>query len=129
MTAHRRVGEVMRPVAVAVGPSDTAADALRRMRRGNVRVAPVLTGDGRVVGVLSASDLSSALSGAARTAPTVRQIVRSTATTRVDATASAARRMMRRGRLPCLPVTDRSGYLLGVVSPADVAQAVATPGS
>ena len=60
-----RVADVMTKPFVSVRPHMTPAYAATRMREHGVRTAPVLTAEGRLVGVVSVSDLSAAGIGAA----------------------------------------------------------------
>ena len=51
------VRDIMTPVAFALGDTTTIGEAARRMLADNVHAVPVTSGDGRVIGVLSATDI------------------------------------------------------------------------
>ncbi|GAA4833619.1 CBS domain-containing protein [Kitasatospora terrestris] len=118
------VGEVMTHAVVAVGrdaPYREIAETLRSWKVGSV---PVLTGDGRVIGVVSEADLlvareSEGEDGAE--AMTAGQLMSAPAATVHPGSpaAEAARTLARRG-LRRLPVVDEEDYLLGIVSRGDL---------
>jgi CBS domain-containing protein len=55
--AKTTLGEVMTPDPNCLPPGNTAIDALRLMRDGGFRHVPVVTRDGKIVGVVSRGDL------------------------------------------------------------------------
>lgn len=118
------ISEVMTRAVVAVGrdaPFGEIADTLRSWR---VSAVPVLTGDGRVVGVVSEADLLSARDseGAERAeAMTAVHLMSAPAVTvHPEGPVAEAARTMARRHLKRLPVVDEEEYLVGVVSRSDL---------
>lgn len=96
----RRVGEVMTAPAVALGPEATVREIVDMMARNAVKRLPVVE-DGRVVGIVSRSDLLRALDRSWRSRPAPRR--RSDAEILADIRAEF-------DRVPCIPAA-----LIGVV--------------
>lgn len=60
--AHgRRVEELMTPQVTVISPKDSISDAVRLMERNDIKRLPVVS-DGRLVGIISRSDLLRAVS-------------------------------------------------------------------
>lgn len=115
-----------------VRPETSFREAVRLLDEHGVDALPVVHGTGRVVGVLSESDLllkeeaqdsrrglpwqrrSDRLRAAATTVEGV--MCRRPVTVSPDATLSAAARLMHRHRVGGLPVVDRDARLLGIVT-------------
>ncbi|MER5642756.1 CBS domain-containing protein [Kitasatospora sp. NPDC002227] len=121
------VSGVMTRAVVAVGrdaPYPEIADTLRNWR---ISSMPVLTGDGRVIGVVSEADLLSAREreGAERAeAMTAGRLMSAPAVTvHPDGPVAEAARTMARRHLKRLPVVDEEEYLVGIVSRADLLKA------
>ncbi|WP_405533300.1 CBS domain-containing protein [Streptomyces avidinii] len=116
------VGDVMTHTVVTVGPEARLKDIVETMRQWHISALPVLSGRGRIVGVVSEADLlldargtddSRAVSaGQLMTVPAV--------TVGKDTTIAGAARLMARGHLKRLPVVDADGRLTGVVSRGDL---------
>ncbi|WP_329138893.1 CBS domain-containing protein [Streptomyces sp. NBC_01476] len=133
----RTVGDVMTHGAVAVGRDAGFEEIVGTMLRWRVGSLPVLTGDGRVVGVVAEDDLlteeelgggdpggNGPLRGApapARTAATAEQLMTAPAVcVHAGTTLAEAARAMARRRIRRLPVTDAEGILRGSVSRRDL---------
>lgn len=134
----RIVSDVMTRTVVAVGPQAGFKEIVGAMERWKVSAMPVLTGDGRVAGVVSEADLlpkeefrdadPSRMEQMRRLgdlrkagAATADELMSAPAVTvREDATLAQAARTMARGRLKRLPVVDTSGMLRGIVSRCDL---------
>ncbi|MFB7273574.1 CBS domain-containing protein [Streptomyces sp. NPDC056244] len=134
----RIVSDVMTRTVVAVGPQAGFKEIVGAMERWKVSAVPVLTGDGRVAGVVSEADLlpkeefrdadPSRMEQMRRLgdlrkagAATADELMSAPAVTvREDATLGQAARTMARGRLKRLPVVDASGMLRGIVSRCDL---------
>lgn len=143
-----RVKDVMTHLVVMLYPSDTVSEAARRLSRNRVSGAPVVE-DGKVVGMVSESDLIHAsmppvpvdrgasvldalsVVGAAHPrahahgktmvdvmSPIVVQIS-------PDAPIWTAAEIMDRRGIKRLPVVDEDGFLLGIVSRADLVRSMA----
>ncbi|MFD1662094.1 CBS domain-containing protein [Streptomyces caeni] len=118
----RTVGDVMTHEVVSVGRDAPFREIVESMRQWRVSALPVLSEEGRVVGVVSEADLlvraqgddtSGALTAARlMTVPAV--------TVPRTATIEGAARLMARGPLKRLPVVDDEGRLVGVVSRSDL---------
>jgi CBS domain-containing protein len=143
---HYEVREVMTadPVTVTQGTSlKYVADLLVKQK---VSAVPVLSLQGRLLGVVAETDLlrkeelqrdpdgrhSMHLSYRARrdlvTAETAGEIMSAApVTVRPDAAVAEAARLMDRYDISCLPVTDESGKLLGVVGPRNLLQVFLRP--
>jgi len=52
-----RIAEVMRPEVATIGPLDTVEDAAKLMRRRRIGALPVIDAHGRLLGILSESDV------------------------------------------------------------------------
>jgi CBS domain-containing protein len=146
--ADVRVQDVMTHLVMMLHPTDTIHKAAQKLARNRISGAPVVE-DGKVVGMISESDLVTAAmpsarrehgasildfltvagqrrSHAHREAETVAEIM-SPLVIQVSPGASvwaAASTMERRG-VKRLPVVDEDDYLVGIISRADVVKALA----
>jgi len=146
--ADVRVQDVMTHLVVMLYPNDTLHDAARKLARNQISGAPVVE-DGKVVGIVSESDLVTAAMPSIRSergasildfftvighrrsrahhhAQHVSEIM-SPVVIQIPPTTSiwkAASIMERRG-VKRLPVVDEEGFLMGVISRADVVKAMA----
>ena len=143
-----KVAEVMTRYVVAFNPDDSIHDAARTLAANDISGAPVVV-DGRVVGMISESDLLHALAPPAKRArrtsvldafevmgtarPTrhkhgikVRDAM-SLFVVEVGGNASIweASVLMERKGVKRLPVVDSEGLLIGIVSRADLVRAIA----
>jgi len=126
------VRDVMSSPVRTVGADDSAREAAARMRGSHILHLVVLDDGGHVVGVISDRDLRAAQPSTLLVKdPTMREKALSLMKVRdvmsphphtVDATAPAtdALRVMRRERIGCVPVVDRHGSVVGVVTGGDV---------
>jgi len=115
-----------------VGATDSAREAAARMRGSHILHLVVLDGEGHVVGVLSDRDLRAAQPSALLVKePLMREKALSLMTVSdvmsphprtVDAEAPVidVLRAMRRERIGCVPVVERDGAVIGVVTGGDV---------
>lgn len=146
--ADTMVQEVMTNLVVMLYPKETIHEAARRLARNGISGAPVVEA-GKVVGIVSESDLIHAimpptpvdrgasvldvLSVIGRAQPrthkdkTTVADVMSTMVFEVSPTTSVwkAASIMERKGIKRLPVVDGDGYLLGIISRADVVKAMA----
>ncbi|MEV7182306.1 CBS domain-containing protein [Kitasatospora sp. NPDC093679] len=117
------VGDVMTHAVVAVGRDADFREIADTLQQWQVSAVPVLTGDGRVIGVVSEADLLTAqdrepatypgmTAGAMMTAPAV--------TVHPDSPIAEAGRSMARMHLKRLPVVDAEDCLVGIVSRGDL---------
>lgn len=127
------VAEIMSHPVVTIGPEENLLDVATDMSRHHLRHLPVAEGD-ELLGLLSHRDLlrysTSQLDpsplGADRDEANKRNtLVREVMTTPVevvrpnDSVAHAVRKLLV-GRFGCLPVVDRDGRLVGIVSEVDL---------
>ncbi|MFH8838434.1 CBS domain-containing protein [Streptomyces sp. NPDC017868] len=124
MKHPRTVDDVMTHAVVSARLDAPVKEIVRSMRRWGVSAVPVLSAEGRVVGVVSEADIlgkvpgedrdgaGSVTAGSLMSAPAV--------TVPRDATIAGAARLMGRGRLKRLPVVDEDGRPVGVVSRGDL---------
>ncbi|MEU6017366.1 CBS domain-containing protein [Streptomyces sp. NPDC047515] len=118
----RIVDDVMTHAVISVNRGAPFKDVVRAMRQWRISALPVVSDEGRVVGVVSEADLllkaqgrddSRAVSaGQLMTVPAV--------TVPRNASIAGAARLMARGHLKRLPVVDDGGSLVGVVSRGDL---------
>lgn len=133
------VADLMTHDVVTVTPETSFRDAVRLLEDRRVDTLPVVAQDGRVVGVLTASDLllKEEISEGPRGVPGLpwqrrRDRARGAGTTvekcmstdlvtvAADATFCAAARLMHRHHVGGLPVVDRAGRLQGIVTRSDL---------
>ncbi|MFC8275281.1 CBS domain-containing protein [Streptomyces sp. NPDC057271] len=124
MKHPRTVDDVMTHAVVSARLDAPVKEIVRSMRRWGVSAVPVLSAEGRVVGVVSEADVlgkvpredqdsaGSMTAGGLMSAPPV--------TVPRGATIAGAARLMGRGGLKRLPVVDEEGRPVGVVSRGDL---------
>jgi CBS domain-containing protein len=123
----------MSPEPVTVGPRDDLAVAARLMARRSIRTVPVVD-EGRLVGILSRSDLLHALpldvhpfsaelqAGRALGVRVADVMAQGVKTVRPDDPIEHAVAMLDEHRLSCL-VVERDGEVVGVLSRSDILHA------
>ncbi|MFF0558382.1 CBS domain-containing protein [Streptomyces sp. NPDC004266] len=129
MKHPRTVDDVMTHAVVSARLDAPVKEIVRSMRRWGVSAVPVLSAEGRVVGVVSEADIlgrvpgedsmGSVTAGSLMSAPAV--------TVSRGATIAGAARLMGRGRLKRLPVVDEDGRPVGVVSRGDLLKVYLRP--
>ncbi len=116
------VGNVMSRPAATVGPTTAFKKCVDFMRIQHVSAVPVVTTDGKLVGMLSEADLMRNFErldgGAPHTAADL--MTRNVVTIRADASVAAAARIMVERGVKRLPVIDLAGRVIGVVCRVDV---------
>lgn len=117
------VADVMTHAVVAVGRDADFREVTDTLQRWQVSAVPVLTGDGRVIGVVSEADLLNARDrdGVRAGALTAGRMMSVPAVTvHPGSPLNEAARAMARGHLKRLPVVDEEDYLVGIVSRGDL---------
>ncbi|MFF4582671.1 CBS domain-containing protein [Streptomyces sp. NPDC001389] len=116
------VDDVMTDAVISVDHDTAFKDIVEAMRMWNVSALPVLSGEGKVTGVVSEADLllNGTDTGPDRATTAERLMTRPAVTVTRDATIPAAARLMARCHLKRLPVVDGDGHLIGVVSRGDL---------
>ncbi len=123
---HAYVRDVMTTGVVTVRPDTSYREIAAMFREHRVSGFPVTDGDGKVIGVVSESDLLTLADGrhrghrAAGPATAGDLMTHPAVTTSPDDLVQTAARVMHSHRLQRLPVVDREGRLEGIVSRSDV---------
>ena len=132
------VRELMTTALVTVPPETDVLEARRLMQRERIRHLLVTTGDGALQGIVTDRDIRLNVASPATSLSvwelnyllarlTVGQVMsRSPVTTRADADAADAARVMLERKIGALPVVQ-GGILLGIVTESDFVRAVARP--
>lgn len=125
------VRDLMTANVKTLGRNDTLGVADDLMSNSNLRHAPVLDADGELCGMLSQRDLfrgafARALGYGERAQKKLREsiLVKEIMTTEVvtvhpEESLSTAARIMLEKKIGCLPVVDREGKLVGILSESD----------
>ncbi|WP_128978475.1 CBS domain-containing protein [Streptomyces roseicoloratus] len=120
----RTVDDVMTHAVVSVKLDAPVREIVRTLRRWGVSAVPVLSPEGRVVGVVSEADVLTKVPGDETNAtgePTAVHLMSAPpVTVPRGATISGAARLMGRANLKRLPVVDDEGCPVGVVSRGDL---------
>ena len=123
---HAYVRDVMTTGVVTVRPDTSYREIAAMFREHRVSGFPVTDRDGKVIGVVSESDLLTLADGrhrghrAAGPATAGDLMTHPAVTTSPDDLVQTAARVMHSHRLQRLPVVDREGRLEGIVSRSDV---------
>ncbi|MFJ9608410.1 CBS domain-containing protein [Kitasatospora sp. NPDC101176] len=123
ISAPSTVADVMTHAVVAVGRDADFREIADTLQRWRVSAVPVLTGDGRVVGVVSEADLLTARDGDGERADALtagRMMSVPAVTVHPGSPINEAARAMAHGHLKRLPVVDDEDYLVGIVSRGDL---------
>lgn len=118
-----RCQDLMKREVHCVSPDDTAQEAARRMRDGNIGFLPICDGAHKVVGTLTDRDLALRIVAAGESAGTPverimsRDVVSCLATEELDM-AHSLMAQHQKSRMVCV---DHDGRLAGVISLSDLA--------
>lgn len=143
---HRQVRDVMQTGLVPVTPAASLKSLVDILVRQKIGAVPVVSAQGKVVGVVTETDLikkgelqrdpycmrqprmSSRTRRAIATAETAGDLMSThPATVRPDTSVAQAAWLMERRQAACLPVVDGSRRLLGVVGPRDLLRILLRP--
>jgi len=143
---HYQVRYVMTANPITVTPATSLKDVAGLLVKGQIGAVPVVTPQGRAVGVVAEADLlrkeqlqrdpdgqhsvhlAYRTRRAIATAETAGEIMNpQPATVRADAPMAEAVRLMDRHQTRCLLVTGEGGKLLGVVSARDLLRVFLSP--
>ncbi|MFF3624988.1 CBS domain-containing protein [Streptomyces sp. NPDC002467] len=118
----RTVDDVMTHAVVSVDTEAAVHDIVEAMRRWGFSSLPVLSAEGRVVGVVSEADLLIKVEGTdvSHTVTAGQLMTVPPVTVPKDATIAGAARLMAKGHFKRLPVVDDDGRPVGVVSRGDL---------
>jgi CBS domain-containing protein len=120
------ISELMTRDVKCCGPNEPLSAACRVMWENDCGCVPVLDREGRAVGLITDRDVAMAAYIQGRPTSHLRvadSMARELITCSPDDSASAALRMMAEAQVNRLPVCDRDGKLVGLVSLADLARA------
>lgn len=126
IATHAYVRDIMTTGVVTVRPETPYREIAAMFREHRVSGFPVTADDGKVIGVVSESDLLTLADGhhrghrAAGPATAGDLMTHPAVTTSPDDLVQIAARVMHSHRLQRLPVVDREGRLEGIVSRSDV---------
>lgn len=118
---------------ITISPDTTFPDAFRTIREQGIRYLPVVDRRGRLVGIVTQTDLLQASPSAATTLTVfemnyllarlkVREVMSEPITVPEDAPLEEAARIMVEKRIGCLPVM-RDGVLVGIITETDIFKA------
>ncbi|MEV6104948.1 CBS domain-containing protein [Streptomyces sp. NPDC051940] len=122
-TRHREIGAVMTPDVIRARPWDTYRDVARLLRENGISGVPVVDDDGRVLGVISETDLAGAPAGRADRLMTSPAVL-----AHAEDTVADVARVMAVRRIERLPVVDDEDRLIGIVTRSDLLQGAARSG-
>jgi acetoin utilization protein AcuB len=122
---------------VTMSPATSLFEARERMRENNVRQIPVTSEDGRLVGILSDRDIRGAVLPVGmipgftaeeaekflKATPAEKVMTRKVVTATLNDTLEDAIELLYSFKVNALPVLDREGKVVGVISRTDVLQA------
>ncbi len=122
ITRGTRLEEAMLTEFRALPPDARLSDAVELLRRTSQREFPVVEGDGRVRGILTRNDLIDALAKGGLEAPAADFMRRDIPTIPYYAPFEEAFELMEKCECPALPVVDRQGRLVGLITPENVGE-------
>ncbi len=115
-----KIGRVMEPPPATLKSNETIEDAAKTLLKTGLRAVPVLDGKD-VVGVISMTDIINAVMGMKEFRQTKAESIMSPViTVPEDASIGAARALMRERNISRVPVIDREGRLMGIVTIFDM---------
>jgi CBS domain-containing protein len=120
MQREQVVGEIMSTEPRVAAPTDRVRAAMKEMELSCFRHFPVAARDGRLVGVVSHRDLLRARDGDVLVRDVMSEDVKTVAP---DTPAHEAAYLILRHRIGCVPVVDKSGRLVGIVTETDFVRA------
>jgi len=111
--------DAMRRDLIACRPEDTLRDVQRVLRANRISGVPVIE-EGALVGIVSIEDIIKALDNAYIDEPVGRWMTRKVVTVQMDTPLSRAVDCFERYHFGRLPVVDRDGNPVGIVTPEDI---------
>ena len=116
-----RVSDIMSTPVFTIGADESAPAAWQKMRFRRTRHLVVTDAEGRVTGLISASDLGGKLGEAVRATYRVRDLMtEKLVVVRPDTTVREAANLMRGHNINCLPVFNGHDRLKGIVTVIDL---------
>lgn len=140
-------GDIMTREVVCLEPTDTLADAINTMKKGEFRHAPILDESAKLAGIISDRDILRQLPFAGRRPPSqsikfrdhlfrvddetpqlllgvTEFMTREVTSVSVDCRICEAVKTLRSMKISCLPVVDQRQNILGIVTVADLMRAL-----
>jgi acetoin utilization protein AcuB len=123
----------MTPNPITITPDTTFPDAFRVIREKGIRYLPVVNKRGKLIGIVTQTDLLHASPSSATTLTvfevnyllarlTVREVMQTPITVAEDAPIESAAKVMVEKEISCLPVM-RDGELVGIITETDIFKA------
>jgi CBS domain-containing protein len=129
---NMKVAELMTRNVASCRANESLSAACKVMWDCDCGTVPVVSeNEDRVIGVITDRDICMCcwMAGAGPQDLTIRQAMsRTLHTCSADASVAEAERIMRANQIRRLPITDRDGRLVGILSLADIAREAARPG-
>ncbi len=122
LTRSVRLEEAMITEFKALPLDAKLSDAIALLVHTSQHEFPVVEEDGRVRGILTREDLVTALSTSGQDAPIVDHMRRDVPTIPFYAPFEEAFQLMEQSNSPVLPVVDRQGRLVGLITPENVGE-------
>lgn len=120
-----KIGQAMIAEVTSCSPQETLQVAGERLRAHACGTLPVVDGRRRVVGILTDRDICIAATARDQPLSQLRvadAMTRDPSTCRAEDGLATAERLMRHGKVRRLPVVDRDGVLVGILSVDDLAR-------
>ena len=122
LTRDVRLQEALITDFRALPVTATLGDAVELLLHGSQQDFPVVDDTGRAVGVLTRADLVTALGKGGPDTPAAAVMRRDVPAVSVHASFETAFREMQSANCPALPVVDRAGKLVGLITPENVGE-------
>ncbi len=122
LTRDVRLQEALITDFKALPVNATLGDAVELLLHGSQQDFPVVDDTGRAVGVLTRADLITALGKGGPGTPAATVMRRDVPAVSVHAPFETAFREMQAANCPALPVVDRAGRLVGLITPENVGE-------
>lgn len=122
LSLNLTVSEAMVTHLVRLPPDATLEDAVEALLRTSQHEFPVVDADDRVLGVLTRDGLIRALKHKGSTTLVSEVMQRDLPVVRADEPFDKAFHLMQQSAFPALPVVDRLGRLLGLITPENVGE-------
>lgn len=112
--------DIMTQKVITASPTDSVQQLARMLTEAGISGAPVINGDGELVGIVSEADVIS------KRGPRVQDVMhRSVITVTVDTSAEEACCLMAKNRINRIPVMD-DGKLAGIITRNNIIRAIAS---
>ena len=122
LTRTVRLEEAMITEFKSLPMDATLGDAVRLLLHTSQHEFPIVEDDGRVRGILTREDLITALASSGQDAPIVDHMRKDVPSVPFSAPFDEAFQLMQQSNSPVLPVVDRLGRLVGLITPENVGE-------